>query len=158
MAGNTSTGQKASLEKNLVDLLYKNEVFAVVGAAMEVYNNLGPGFLEAVYQEALEIELTERNIPFIAQPEVKIIYKGKTLKKAYIPDLTIYGKMTVEIKAIDKLTSKEEAQIINQLKATGYKVGILLNFGSDEKLDWQRKILDKKNSSPKQFNRIKTSQ
>ncbi len=111
------------------DILYRKEVYEIVGAAMEVHNILGPGFLEAVYQEAMEIELTERRIPFKAQQPLKIAYKGHTLKKEYVPDLVIYEKIVVDIKALEKLGGKEESQLINYLKATKMRVGLLLNFG-----------------------------
>ncbi len=126
------------------DLLYKDEVYAVVGTAMEVYNVLGTGFLEPVYQKALEVELAGRNIPFDAQKELFISYKGHKLDATYIPDFIVYGKVIVEIKALDRLTSHEEAQLLNYLKATGLEVGVLINFGSDRKLEWKRMVLTKK--------------
>jgi len=107
---------------------------------MEVYNQLGPGFLEAVYQEALEIELAERGIPFVSQKELRILYKGQPLKKTYISDLTCYEKIIVELKAIDRLTGKDTAQLLNYLKATGLRLGLLINFGNVEKLEWERRI------------------
>lgn len=97
---------------------------------MEVHRELGSGFLEAVYQEALEIELTDLNIPFKSQSVINIEYKGKTLNKTYQPDFICYGDIIVEIKALASLSGTEEAQIINYLKATGLKVGLLLNFGA----------------------------
>ena len=124
----------------MTDLLFKDEVYALVGAAMEVYNQLGPGFLEAVYQEALEIELAERGIPFVSQKELRILYKGQPLKKTYISDLTCYEKIIVELKAIDRLTGKDTAQLLNYLKATGLHLGLLINFGNSEKLEWERRI------------------
>ncbi len=124
----------------MTELLYKDEVYAIVGAAMEVHRTLGCGFLEAVYQEALEMELAERNIPYLASQELTICYKGRLLKKIYLADLVAYGKIIVEIKALDGLTSREEAQVINYLKATGMKVGVLINFGA-ESLGWKRKVL-----------------
>jgi GxxExxY protein len=128
----------------VTDLLFKDEVYAIVGAAMEVYNVLGPGFLEAVYQEALEIELGDRSIPFEAQKDLRIIYKTRQLKKLYTPDFLVFGKIVVEIKAIDGLTSPNEAQLLNYLKATKMPVGILINFGSADRLDWKRMVLTKK--------------
>jgi GxxExxY protein len=122
-------------------LLFREEVYGIVGAAMEVYNHLGPGFLEAVYQEAFEIELTERNIPFISQPELPILYKGKPLKKHYLADLLVYDKIVVEIKAISTLTSCDEGQLLNELKAASLKVGLLINFGSRKGLEWARKVM-----------------
>ena len=105
---------------------------------MDVHSTLGGGFLEAVYQEAMEIESASRQLPFLSQPQVQIDYKGHVLKKFYVPDFIFYDKIVVEIKALDRLTSNEEAQILNYIKATGYKVGILINFGSRGKLEWKR--------------------
>ena len=124
-------------------LVYREEVYAIVGAAMEVYNTLGSGFLEPVYQEALEIELSYRGIPFGAKRELKITYKDRVLSKAYVADLVLFDKIIVEVKALTSLTSREEAQLLNYLKATGHKVGVLINFGSDRKLDWKRMVFTK---------------
>ena len=128
----------------MIDLLYKEEVYAIVGSAMEVYNQLGPGFLEAVYQEALEIEFAERGIPHRPQAELPISYKGRTLKKSYIADFLTFDSVVVEIKAQGSLTSHDEAQVINELKASGLEVGVLLNFGARSKLEWKRKVLTSK--------------
>jgi GxxExxY protein len=124
----------------MTELLYRDEVYAIVGAAMEVYNQLGPGFLETVYQEALEIELSARGIPFVSQKELRILYKGQPLKKTYISDLTCYEKIIMELKAIDRLTGKDMAQLLNYFKATGLRLGLLINFGNSEKLEWERRI------------------
>ena len=97
---------------------------------MEVHNELGSGFLEAVYQEALEREFREQGIPFKPQPTVQILYKGKPLSKTYQPDFVCFDKILVEIKALSNLSGMEGSQIINYLKATGLKVGLLINFGS----------------------------
>ncbi len=128
----------------MVKLLYKDEVYALVGAAMEVYNVLGPGFLEPVYQEALGIEFTERRVPSEPQKELRISYKGRYLKKTYIADFVVFGKIIVEIKALNHLTSREEAQLLNYLKATGMQVGVLINFGSAGGLEWKRMVLTQK--------------
>jgi GxxExxY protein len=127
----------------MADLLYKDEVYAIVGAAMDVYNDLGPGFLENVYQEAMEIEVDARRIPSKATQEIHIKYKGRQLQKFYIADLICYDKIIVEIKAIDKLTLREEGQLINYLKATGMKVGLLINFGHYPSLEWKRLVFTK---------------
>jgi GxxExxY protein len=119
-------------------LLLKEEVYEIVGAAMEVYNELGCGFLEAVYQEALEIELKARNVPCAPLQKLVIRYKGHPLIKKYIADFVCYGQIIVEIKALDRLSGKEQAQVLNYLKATGLRVGVLLNFGSPGKLEWKR--------------------
>lgn len=130
------------MNTNERELILKDEVYAIVGAAMEVSKELGSGFLEAVYQEALEIELRERKIPFIAQMPIRISYKGRILAKEYIPDFVCHDQMIVEIKALKGLTSVEEAQLLNYLKATGKPVGLLLNFGNP-KLEWKRMVLTK---------------
>lgn len=122
------------------ELILKEEVYAIVGAGIEVHRELGPGFLEAVYQEALEIELREHRIPFEAQKSLRISYKGKTLNKEYFADLVCFGQIIVELKALGRLSGNEEAQILNYLKATGLRVGVLVNFGSHGKLEWKRFI------------------
>jgi len=128
------------MNANERELILKDEVYQIVGAAMEVSNVLGAGFLEAVYQEALGIELKSRALPFVAQPTIEIAYKGRILSKKYIPDFICYDQVIVEIKAIKGLTTIEQAQLLNYLKATGKPVGLLLNFGAP-KLEWKRMIL-----------------
>jgi GxxExxY protein len=122
----------------MTELILKDEVFAIIGAAIEVHRELGPGFLEAIYQEAMEIELASHNIPFEARKTLTISYKGRPLKKEYEADLVCYGHIIVELKALDRLSGKEEAQILNYLKATGLRVGLLVNFGSHGRLEWKR--------------------
>ena len=122
----------------MIELLYKDEVYAIIGAAIEVHRVLGSGFLEAVYQEALEIELSSRQVPFDTQTPLNIMYKSHRLQKGYIADLYCYEKIIVELKALNQLSGKEEAQLLNYLKATGFRVGLLINFGSSGKLEWKR--------------------
>jgi GxxExxY protein len=122
------------------DLLYKDEVYAIIGAAIEVHRELGNGFLEAVYEEVMTIESQQRNIPFQTQVRLPIRYKSQLLQKEYIADYIGYGKIIAEFKCISRLTSVEEAQILNYLKATGLRVGLLINFGSRGKLEWKRFI------------------
>lgn len=121
------------------DLILKDEVYAIIGAAMEVSNELGAGFLEAVYQEALELELAMRRVPYKAQYPLQISYKGHVLTKEYIPDFICFDQVVVEIKALKQLTTLEEAQLLNYLKASGKTVGVLINFGSP-KLEWKRMV------------------
>jgi GxxExxY protein len=123
-------------------LLYKDEVFQLVGAAMEVHSQLGCGFLEPVYQEALSMEFALRKIPFVAQPQLAILYKGAQLSKYYIPDFIAYEKIIIEIKALNELTVNEDAQILNYLKVSRCEVGLLINFGTAS-LDWHRRVLSK---------------
>ncbi|MEW6526397.1 MAG: GxxExxY protein [Spirochaetota bacterium] len=125
------------MNANKHELLFKDEVYAIVGAAMEVSNELGAGFLEAVYQAALEIEFALRRIPFQSQPPVEIYYKGQTLAKKYFPDFICFDQIIVEIKAEKQLTTLDEAQLLNYLKATEKPVGVLFNFGAP-KLEWKR--------------------
>ncbi len=125
------------------ELILKDEAYHIVGAAMEVSNHLGCGFLEAVYQEAMEIELAERGIPFVPQKGIRIAYKGRELKKEYIADFLCCEKIIVEIKAIKAITGIEEAQVINYLKATGLPLGLILNFGAPQ-LEWRRYVNTKR--------------
>ncbi len=122
----------------MTELLFKEEVYAIVGAAMTVYNELGSGFLEAVYQEALEIELRDRGIPFESQKELRILYKGRPLKKTYNCDLLCYDKIMIELKSEERLINKDRGQLHNYLKATNLELGLLVNFGSSDKLEWER--------------------
>ena len=114
--------------------------YAIIGAAMEVHRHLGCGFLEAVYQQALDFELTERGVAHSREVELAVAYKGLRLNTSYRADFICFGSVIVEVKAIARLSGTEEAQIINYLKATGYKVGLLLNFGS-ESLQYKRFVL-----------------
>lgn len=125
----------------MTELLLKDEVFAVVGAAMEVYWQLGHGFLEPVYQEALEVELRTRNIPYKSQQNLSVLYKGQYLKKGYTADLVCYEQIIVELKAISRLSEVEIAQLLNYLRVTGMHVGLLFNFGSRPKLEWKRLVI-----------------
>jgi GxxExxY protein len=109
----------------------------VIGAAMEVHRELGPGRLEAVYHEALEIEFGLQEIPYISKPTVEIGYKGRKLKKHYVPDFVVFGEVVVEIKSQSVLGRIDDAQIINSLKCSGRQVGLLINFG-ESSLKWKR--------------------
>ena len=113
--------------------------YKIIGAAMEVHKELGCGFLEAVYQEALGKEFAYQAISFKPQPIIQISYKGKPLDKTYQPDFICYKEIIVEIKAISNLSGIEEAQLINYLKATGLKVGLLINFGA-KSLEYKRLV------------------
>jgi GxxExxY protein len=125
----------------MTDLLFRDEVFQIIGAAIEVHKELGNGFLEAVYQEALELELVGQRIPFQSQSDLHIRYKGRELQKRYCADLICFESIIVELKAIQKIGVIEEAQLINYLKATGKQVGLLINFGAYGKLEWKRLVV-----------------
>jgi GxxExxY protein len=124
-----------------MELLLKEEVYQIVGAAIEVHRELGNGFLEAVYQDALSIEFRDRRIPFLPQPKLELYYKKRRLEKFYYPDFLCFDAIIVEIKALIRLTGNEDAQVINYLKVTGKQVGLLMNFGSKGKLEWRRIVL-----------------
>ncbi len=124
-------------------ILYKDEVYRIQGAVFEVYRELGSGFLEAVYQEALEKELSQAGVPFEAQKRLAIEYKGIPLQQLYIADIVCYGKIILELKAVKKLDDNHLAQMLNYLKATGFKLGLLINFGTLNKAECKRVILDR---------------
>ena len=118
-------------------LLYEEETGKIIKACMEVFNELGNGFLEAVYQEALEREFKIQNIPYEREKLLPIIYKGKKLNKEYYADFVCYGKIVVELKAVSNLVKAHKAQVLNYLKAANIKIGLLVNFGTNS-LKWER--------------------
>lgn len=120
------------------DSLYKDETYKIIGACYEVYKLKGCGFLEAVYQECLEMELGLQNIPFVAKPPLLLEYKGRPLRQTYAPDLICYGKIVVELKAVSALADEHRAQVLNYLNATGHAVGLLVNFGHYPKIEVER--------------------
>ncbi len=124
------------------EVILKDEAYAIVGAAMEVHSQLGRGFLEAVYGDALAIELTARGIPFQREVDIPIRYKGQVLPKRYRADFVVFDRVILEIKAIKSLGDVERAQTLNYLKATSHQLALLLNFGSAQ-LDWMRLVLTK---------------
>ena len=124
----------------MVGLIYKEESYKIIGAAMEVHRELGNGFLEAVYQEALALEFEEQNIQFEQEKEIEIYYKDLLLDKKYRTDFLCYNKIIIEIKAVSELVSEHESQILNYLNATENKLGILINFGT-KSLQYKRMVL-----------------
>ena len=129
--------------------------FAIIGAAMEVHRQLGCGFLEAVYQEALTLELAARGIPSRHQVELPISYKGQKLNTTYRTDFVCYDSVIIELKALSKLGSVEESQILNYLKASGCETGLLLNFGT-RSLEYKRFIWSPRSPEITQITQIKT--
>jgi len=123
------------------DFLFKEETYQLIGAAFEVYNELDCAYNEPLYQEAYERELSLQSIPFKAQPLLKVAYKDQLLEKDFFADIIAYDKIIVELKALPKLTSREESQLLNYLKAANLKVGLLINFGSHPKLEYKRIVL-----------------
>ena len=125
------------------DLIYPDESYKIMGACFDVYKDKGSGFLEPVYQECLDMEFNYNKIPYEAQPELLLFYRNTKLNKIYRPDFICFEKIIVEIKAVSKLTDEHYAQLLNYLNATGFKLGILINFGHYPKLESKRIVLTK---------------
>jgi GxxExxY protein len=123
-----------------MSLIYKNEVYDIMGACFDVYKELSCGLSEPIYQEALEIEFKLRGIPFEREKELVVYYKGQKLRKKYIADFVCYDDIIVELKALDNVTSKEVSQLLNYLHITKYPLGLLVNFGHEDELEWKRYV------------------
>jgi GxxExxY protein len=121
--------------------LYQQECHALMAAAFDVYNEMGNGFLKEVYHESLELELSQRGIPYDSMTRLSLYYKGQLLRKKYETDLILVGEIVVEVKAVKILGPEHEAQLVNYLHATGRQVGYLVNFGAFPELEWKRFIL-----------------
>ncbi len=121
--------------------IYKDEGYKLMGAAFEVYNDRGYGLAEEIYQECLETELELRQIPFQSKAELRCFYKGRELKKRYVPDLFVFGCLVVELKAVTDLATEHEAQLLNYMRIARQPVGYLVNFGHKDTLEWKRFIL-----------------
>lgn len=127
------------MDTNTHELIHKDEVFQIVGAAIEVLNQVGHGFHEKPYENALTVEFVLRGIPFKQQPQYPISYKGSEIG-LYVPDLIAFDRIVVDAKVIEKITNFERGQMINYLKIAGHRVGVILNF-SKSKLEWERIVL-----------------
>jgi GxxExxY protein len=123
----------------------KEETYRILGACFEVYNEMGRGFLEPVYQECLERELQLQEIPYESQLVLELEYKGRKLEKRYQPDLVCFENVVLEIKATSRLLREHEAQLLNYMNAGGFEVGLLVNFGHFPKLEYTRLVNQKKN-------------
>lgn len=128
------------------ELLFADEAYEIIGACFEVYNTMGYGFLESVYQECLEIEFAKRDIPTIPQQRISLSYKGTPLKSQYVPDFVCYEKIIVEIKSTKGISREHQAQAFNYLKASGLTLALLVNFGTYPELE-HRRIAQSKNKS-----------
>jgi GxxExxY protein len=123
------------------DLIFKEESYQIIGACFEVYNEMGSGFLENVYQECLQIELKSRSIPFYSQKELPLTYKGIQLQQCYKSDFIACDKIILELKAVSEIMDEHRAQVLNYLHATRFQLGLLVNFGSFPKLEYERIVL-----------------
>ena len=133
------------------EILFKDESYKIVGACFEVYNQKGFGFTEPIYQECLSKEFSIQNIPFVAQPELPLSYKGVILDQKFRPDFICYEKIIVEIKSVSALTDVHRAQILNYLHSTRFELGLLINFGMFPKLTYERFACNRRNSSAGQY-------
>ncbi len=122
------------------EIVYEDECYEIQGAIFTVYRELGCGFLESVYQEALTKELTACEIPYVSQPELRISYKNEYLKQVYRPDFICYNKIIIELKSARALTQEHRAQVFNYLKVTGFHLGLLVNFGAYPKVEIVRVV------------------
>lgn len=123
------------------ELIYRNECYQLIGACFEVYKEKGCGFLEAVYQECLEMEFGLQGILFVPKKPLALTYKGRQLRQTYEPDFICLDKIIVELKAVSELADEHRAQVLNYLNATRFKLGLLVNFGHHPKLEWERLVL-----------------
>lgn len=123
------------------DTWHREECYQIQGAVFDVYREMGCGFLEAVYQECMEKELSKRKIPFVEHPELRLFYKGESLRQTYIPDVVCYDDIIVKLKALSDTTGAHKAQVLNYLKATGMRLGLLVNFGCYPKATLERIVL-----------------
>ncbi|MBE6516543.1 MAG: GxxExxY protein [Methanocorpusculum parvum] len=126
------------------DIILADEVYQIMGATFKVYNTLGYGFLEAVYEEALGIELSRQEIPFQTQKPLSIYYDGEKLKKNYFADVVCYDKIILELKIKREIDGHDRTQIVNYLKATGCEVGLVINFGNPRYLEWKKYVFTNK--------------
>lgn len=121
-------------------VIYKDESYQIMGACFEVYKRMGAGFLEPVYQECLTMEFIEQHIPFVAQLPLELKYRGRLLEQKYVPDFVCHDKIIVELKAVKELANEHRAQVHNYLKATGFQLGLLVNFGHSPQVQWERVV------------------
>lgn len=126
--------------KLMGEVLYKDESYALMGACFEVYKEMGPGYLELVYHECLEEEFRSRGVPFVHHPGLELHYKGRRLQSKYQADFVAYSRIVIEVKAVRSLENAHRAQLLNYLKATGFQLGLLVNFGKAGGLEWERLI------------------
>ena len=122
----------------MTEIIFKEESYAIVGACFEVYNEQGCGFLEQVYQECLGIEFEYQRIAAIPKPSLTLSYHGRVLAQTYEPDYVCFGKIILELKAVSTLTDEHRAQLLNYLNASGFELGLLVNFGRYPKLEYER--------------------
>ena len=135
---NTNKNSKITMRE---DGSFQQEGFDLMAAAFDVHNEVGGGLAEEVYQESLEVELEMRGMPFVSKQEIAIFYKGRELKRRYVPDLYVCDGMVVELKAVSQLLPEHDAQLFNYMRLTGKRVGYLINFAPLKRVEWRRYVL-----------------
>ena len=128
------------------EMIYKDESYKIIGACFQVYKLKGIGYTEPVYQECLALEFELQGIPFVSQPELELEYKGKKLRQSFKPDFICYGKIVLELKALERLVDAHRAQVLNYLNATGFELGLLVNFGHFPRLEYERLVNTRRRS------------
>ena len=136
--------------------MFKEEGYRLMGAAFEVYNELGYGLSEEIYQQSLEIEMSLRGIPFQSKPELPVSYKGQSLHTHYTPDFFAFGGIVVELKAVTNLIPDHEAQLFNYMRIVCHPVGYLINFGHRADLEWKRFIVSDLHQPSSQHSAVET--
>ncbi|MBX7157341.1 MAG: GxxExxY protein [Verrucomicrobiae bacterium] len=130
-------------DKLVKEIIYKEECYAIIGACFTVYNEKGRGFLEGVYQECLEIEFNYLKISAISKPQLTLTYRDQILQQTYTPDFVCFGKIILELKTAAKIIDEHRGQVLNYLNATGFQLGLLVNFGHYPKLEYERIVNSK---------------
>lgn len=138
----------------MTEIIYKKESYAIVGACFEVYNAKGCGFLEPVYHECLAIEFEHQRIPAISKPSLKLTYRGRMLLQTYAPDFICFEKIIVELKTVSTLADEHRAQVLNYLQATGFELGLLVNFGHYPQLQYERIAKTQRTSAKVDFSDV----
>ena len=138
----------------MAEIIYKNESYVIVGACFEVYNAKGCGFLEQVYQECLAIEFEHQGIPAIPKPLLTLSYRDRMLRQTYQPDFVCSEKIILELKAVSTLADEHRAQLLNYLHATGFELGLLVNFGHYPKLEYERIAKTEQIKTKKDFSHV----
>jgi GxxExxY protein len=140
-------------DRSTGNLIHAEEAFAIQGAVYDVYRAMGGGFLESVYQECLALEFAARRIPFRATPKLTLTYKGVTLQQTYAPDFVCFDRIIVELKAVREVAPEHRAQVLNYLRATGFELGLLVNFRPSAKATVERLVLQKSTANPRENTR-----
>ena len=136
-----SVGKFMKLRLNVLmnkSRIFQSQSFRIRNACFEVYKEKGCGFTEPVYQECLETEMSLQDLPYDAPRHIPLVYKGKKLRTTFVPDLSCFDKIIVELKAVSKLSDEHRSQVINYLKATGFQLGLLVNFGANGGIEIER--------------------